>query len=235
VAVRFPPLEPAPTEVRFPDPRKLAPGDPVVAIGADFRPGTLLSAYRRGIFPWPQSRRVVAWCSMDPRAIFPLDHAPEFSRSLRRALRKSPWTVRVDHDFRGTMVACGANRPEGTWILPSLVTGYVQMHELGWAHSVEVYEGEELVGGIYGIAVGALFAGESMFHTKTDASKVAFAHLATRLYSSGFQVFDVQVMNPHLESLGCVDLSRDAYLDLAARAVAEPARPLPEALVTSSW
>jgi leucyl/phenylalanyl-tRNA--protein transferase len=171
---------------------------------------------------------------MDPRAVFPLDTAPEFSRSLRRTLRRTPWTVRVDHDFRGTMVACGANRPEGTWILPNLVTGYVQMHELGWAHSVEVYEGDELVGGIYGIAVGALFAGESMFHTRTDASKVAFAHLAARLYDAGFKVFDVQVMNPHLQSLGCVDMTRDAYLDLAAGAVEQPPRALPETL-SASW
>ena len=243
MAIPFPPIEPPRTAVRFPDPRGLAPGDPVIAVGTDFRPGTLVAAYRRGIFPWPQTKRDVIWCSMDPRAVFPLwpnwpngdrEEPPHWSRSLRRALRKTPWTIKVDHDFRGVVEACGKTRPEGTWILPSLVDGYVQMHELGWAHSVGVYDGDELVGGIYGIAIGAAFAGESMFHTRTDASKIAFAHLVTRLRAGGFVLFDVQVMNPHLESLGCVDMARGDYLDKVAAAVSLPPCPIVQT-ISASW
>jgi leucyl/phenylalanyl-tRNA--protein transferase len=230
------PIEPPSTGVRFPSPR--SPRAAVVlAVGEDFRPGTLLAAYRQGIFPWPhdvegRDDKVVAWFSPDPRAIFPIDEPARFSRSLRRTLRRHPWTLTVDADFRGTVRACGEVREEGTWIIPPLVEGYAALHDLGWAHSLEVWEERddgtrELVGGIYGVALGRAFCAESMFHKRTDASKVAFASLAARLRKGGYTLFDVQVMNPHLASLGCVELPRGAYLDwLEDAQKASPAEPL---------
>lgn len=223
------PTEPAPTEIRFPDPRD-APGD-VVAVGVDFRAGTLLSAYRAGIFPWPQSSRRVGWFSPDPRAIFPLEKTPHWSRSLRRAMRAKDLSITVDEAFADVMKACGDERREGTWIVPALVEGYARLFKLGWAHSVEVWETSEnakpvLVGGIYGVAIGRFFSGESMFHRRTDASKVAFAALVEKLRAADYELFDVQVQNPHLESLGIVEIPRDAYLDRLEAAIGKTAKPL---------
>jgi leucyl/phenylalanyl-tRNA---protein transferase len=215
--VPYPPIEPLRTHVRFPDPSRPGTRD-VLAVGCDFSTGTLLEAYRHGIFPWPHGEAkdgeepTVLWFSPDPRAIYPLEGAPHWSRSLRRTLRKCPYRVSLDEDFEGVMRMCGATRGESTWIIPELVKGYSELHRLGWAHSVEVWEGRELVGGIYGVSIGGLFAGESMFHTRTDCSKIAFATLVERLRAAGFVLFDVQVMNPHLESLGCVEVRRKDYL-----------------------
>jgi leucyl/phenylalanyl-tRNA--protein transferase len=226
--------------VSFPDPGR-ARAPEVLAVGCDFQPGTLLTAYRSGIFPWPHGDAVdpndpnagaplVLWFSPDPRAIFPLEHAPRWSRSLRRTLRHHPYEVTVDQDFAGVIRLCGETRARNTWIIPELVTGYVKLHELGWAHSVEVWEtyadgrARELVGGIYGVAIGGAFAGESMFHLRTDTSKIAFATLAGRLRAGGFTLFDVQVQNPHLESLGCVEIRRSDYLRRLRDAAARPAR-----------
>jgi leucyl/phenylalanyl-tRNA--protein transferase len=212
-----PPIEPPETRVVFPDPRRAGRRE-ILAVGVDFTPGTLLAAYRQGIFPWPQSRTLVPWCSPDPRAIFPLEEPPHWSRSLRRTLRKNPWRISVDEAFADVMRACGETRPEGTWISEEMIAGYAALHRLGWAHSVEVWEGAELVGGIYGVAIGGSFAGESMFHKRTDASKVAFATLAETLRARGYALFDVQVMNDHLASLGCIEIRRAAYLDRLTRA-----------------
>lgn len=192
-------------------------------MGCDFTPGTLLEAYRNGIFPWPHGEQsedgapLVLWFSPEPRTIFSLDDEAHWSRSLRRTLRKHPWEVTLDEDFAQVMHLCGETRANNTWIIPELVEGYIRLHELGWTHSVEVWEKtgpttRELVGGIYGVSIGGMFAGESMFHTRTDASKVAFATLATKLRASGFRLFDVQVQNPHLESLGCIEVPRREYL-----------------------
>jgi leucyl/phenylalanyl-tRNA---protein transferase len=215
----FPPIEPPPTRVSFPDPRRAGRRE-ILAVGVDFSAGTLLAAYRMGIFPWPQSRSLVPWCSPDPRAIFPLEEEPHWSRSLRRTLRIHPYSIRIDTAFEQTMRACGETRPEGTWITPEMIEGYGTLHRLGWAHSVEVWEGDELVGGIYGVAIGGLFAGESMFHRRTDASKIAFVALVERLRARGFVLFDVQVMNDHLASLGCIEIRRAGYLDRVERAIA---------------
>ncbi len=225
----FPPVEPEPTLVRVPDPRDAGDED-VVAIGADFRAGTLLEAYRHGIFPWPDSRGRVPWCSVDPRAIFEIADPPHWSRSLRRTLRLTPFTCTVDQAFREVITACGDERPDARWIVPRYLEAFCELHALGWTHSVEVWEGSgaerELVGGIDGVTVGGLFAGESMFHRRTDASKIAFATLVGALRASGYELFDVQVLNPHLESLGCVEIARDEYLDRVERAVARPALEL---------
>lgn len=207
----------------------------MLAVGADFAPGTLLSAYRAGIFPWPHGRDdddgddepVVLWFSPNPRAIFPLEEPPHWSRSLRRTLRQHPYEITVDEAFADVMRLCGETRDK-TWIIPDLVAGYVRLHQLGWAHSVEVWErsagGRELVGGIYGLALGGVFAGESMFHTRTDGSKIAFASLVERLRAGGFTLFDVQVQNPHLASLGCIEVPRRAYLARLAAALPRTAR-----------
>lgn len=229
----FPPIEPPPTRVRFPDPSRARAPD-VLAMGCDFSAGTLLHAYRQGIFPWPHAREeepegggdpLVLWFSPDPRCIFPLEEEPHWSRSLRRTLRHHPFEVTLDQDFAGVIRMCGETRAGETWIIPELVAGYLRLHELGWAHSVEVWErgpegSRELVGGIYGLAIGGLFAGESMFHTRTDASKIAFATLVHKLRAGGFRLFDVQVENPHLASLGCVEIPRADYLARVGEAIA---------------
>ena len=219
------PIEPAATGIRFPDPRRAGARE-VLAIGEDFRPGTLLTAYRAGIFPWPHETddgEVVAWFSPRRRTVLPLDRL-DWSRSLRRTLRKHPFRITVNHAFRDVMIACGSEREHGTWIIPSLVDGYVALHELGWAHSLEVWEGDALVGGIYGVVLGTAMCAESMFHRRTDASKIAFATLAERMRDAGYTLFDAQVMNPHLASLGCVEVPRGAYLDRLAEAIASRAR-----------
>ncbi len=218
-------IEPPDTGIRFPDPEE-ADEHGLLAVGVDFRPGTLLRAYRSGIFPWPQSERLVGWFSPDPRAIYPLEEEPHVSRSLRRTLKISDWTVRVDTAFTEVVTACGERRRGGTWITKNLLAGYRALFDLGWAHSVEVWEGEDLVGGIYGVAIGGLFAGESMFHRRTDASKVAFIHLVMRLRAAGYRLFDVQVQNPHIESLGCVEIPRTEYLARLKKALAVTPAPL---------
>jgi leucyl/phenylalanyl-tRNA--protein transferase len=230
VPVPFPPIEPPPTRVRFPDPARSRSPE-VVAIGCDFHPGTLVLAYRSGIFPWPhgdeehEGSPLVLWFSPDPRCIFPLDGELHWSRSLRRTLRIHPYEVTLDEDFEQVIAMCGATRAKNTWIIPELVEGYRALHRLGWAHSVEVWERPSspggkrtLVGGIYGVSIGGAFAGESMFHTRDDTSKIAFATLATKLKASGYSLFDVQVQNRHLASLGCIEIPRREYLARLAEA-----------------
>lgn len=243
VAVPFPPVEPPKAHVRFPSRPRRGASD-VVAVGCEFSPGTLLLAYRSGIFPWPHSGAdhdaaepgegpaarspLVLWFSPDPRAIFPLEGELHWSRSLRRTLRTHPYEVTFDEAFAEVMRACGEARAGGTWIIPELISGYEALHALGWAHSVEVWErtpaGRTLVGGIYGVSIGGLFAGESMFHRRTDTSKIAFATLAQRLKERKFGLFDVQVQNPHLASLGVVEISREAYLGRLAEALEKQPR-----------
>ncbi len=232
----FPPIEPPPSRVRFPDPHR--PRTPeVLAVGCEFSPGTLLLSYRSGIFPWPhggeetpEGAPLVLWFSPDPRAIFPLEEPLHWSRSLRRTLRSHPYQVTFDGDFAQVIRLCGETRADGTWIIPELVRGFTTLHEMGWAHSVEVWEvsssSRTLVGGIYGLAIGGLFAGESMFHLRTDTSKIAFATLAEKLRASGFALFDVQVQNSHLKSLGCIEIPRSEYLSRLARALALNSRIL---------
>ncbi|MCC6648826.1 MAG: leucyl/phenylalanyl-tRNA--protein transferase [Polyangiaceae bacterium] len=212
------PSEPAPSRFVFPDPRTGDGEAGVVGFGADFEPGTLLAAYRAGIFPWPNSRSV-PWCSPDPRGVLSLDARPEWSRSVRRA-RQRGFRITVDAAFDAVVERCAALREGHTWIRPELARGFAQLHELGWAHSVEVWRDDALVGGLYGLAIGASFAGESMFHTETDASKVAFSHLADGLFEAGFHYVDAQLPTPHLETLGVRAVPRDEFLPRLAIAVA---------------
>jgi leucyl/phenylalanyl-tRNA--protein transferase len=177
----------------------------------------VLAAYRSGIFPWPDSRDRLLWWSPEPRAILPLDRFHE-SRSLRRTRRRGVFRVTRDHACEQVVRHC-AERPEGTWITPRMIAAYVELHHLGWVHSIEVWCGETLAGGLYGVTVGGVFAAESMFHRVRDASKVAVASLVEHLSDSGFALLDVQLQTDHLSSLGAVEIARDEYLDRVKRAL----------------
>jgi len=216
------PVEPPPTRWTMPSDGPVDDSD-LVALGADLEPGTLLSAYRSGLFPMPFDRRRIAWFSPDPRGIVPLDGL-RVSRSLRRSIGR--FEVRMDTRFAEVMQACADPARNGGWINRSFVDAYSRLNELGWAHSVEIYArrrdgggDDELVGGLYGVRVGGLFAGESMFHRATDASKVALVHLVDWLNATGAELLDVQWTTPHLVSLGAVDVPRHEYLHRLAAAV----------------
>jgi leucyl/phenylalanyl-tRNA---protein transferase len=186
-------------------------------VGADLEPGTLLAAYRAGLFPMPVGRRRVGWWSPDPRGIVPLDTVP-VSRSLRASMRR--FRVTRDEAFTAVMTACGDPRRPHGWINREFIDAYSRLHRLGWAHSIEVWRDDELVGGLYGVRIGRFFAGESMFHLVTDASKVAFVHTVEWLRDSGATLFDVQWTTDHLSSLGAIDVPRAQYLRSLAEAVA---------------
>jgi leucyl/phenylalanyl-tRNA--protein transferase len=190
----------------------------IVGAGADLEPGTVLLAYRSGVFPMPLQRDdVIAWWSPDPRGVIPLDGL-RVSRSLRRSARR--FEIRIDSAFDEVIDTCAdPNRP-GRWISAAVRDAYVRLHELGWAHSVECWSLDDgtLAGGLYGVAVGGLFAGESMFHRATDASKVALVALVERMQDDGTggagRLLDVQWLTPHLESVGAIEVSRLDYLRL---------------------
>ncbi|HEV8473429.1 MAG TPA: leucyl/phenylalanyl-tRNA--protein transferase [Methylomirabilota bacterium] len=209
-----------PCRFRFPDPRG-ADEDGLVASGGDLEPATLLAAYRGGIFPWPAEGIDLLWWSPDPRAVLPPDGV-HVSRSLRRTLRQARFRVTIDAAFDDVIDACADRGGEGTWITPALRAAYARLHRLGWAHSVEVWAGGALVGGLYGVASGGLFAAESMFHRVHDASKVALVALGQHAGAVGVTLIDVQLPSPHLESMGAVTLARADYLDALALALARP-------------
>ena len=189
--------------------------DDLVAIGADLEPSTLIHAYANGLFPMPMNGKKIGWWCPVTRGIIPLNGL-SVSRSLQKHLKR--FTIRVDTCFAQVMKACGdPSRPHG-WINLEFIRAYSYLHAMGWAHSVEVFRDEQLVGGVYGVRVGKLFAGESMFHTQTDASKVALVALVALLEAAGITLFDVQWTTPHLASLGSVDISREEYLALLAQA-----------------
>jgi leucyl/phenylalanyl-tRNA---protein transferase len=186
-------------------------------------PKTLLDAYRHGIFPWPTLDGMICWWSPDPRALFPLDGV-HVSRSLGRTLRSGRFRCTQDTAFPDVVAGCADRGSVGTWITPVMARAYTRLHELGHAHSVEVWDaGGALVGGIYGVAVGAAFAGESMFSRATDASKVALVELAARLRVGGFRLFDAQLPTPHLASMGAVTVPRSTFLRLLRVATTVPA------------
>lgn len=183
-----------------------------MAVGGDLSPERLLYAYGRGVFPWYDEEQPLLWWSPDPRAVFELDGF-HLSHSLRRELKKGHFRVTFDQAFTQVMVGCAEEREGGTWILPEMVEAYGCLHRQGHAHSFEVWLGEELVGGLYGVQVAGLFAAESMFHRSTNASKVALAYAVGSLFAAGITLFDVQFSTPHLASLGVRVLSRTDYLD----------------------
>lgn len=198
-------------------------GGEVVAVGADLEPGTLLAAYRSGIFPMPARRGIPGWWSPERRGIIPLEPGRlRVSRSLRRSCRR--YEIRIDTAFDEVIAACADRRRPGRWIDRDIVRAYTSLHELGWVHSVEAWNDRGvLAGGLYGVAVGGLFAGESMFHRETDASKVALVHLVGVLRAAGDadrRLLDVQWVTPHLESFGAIGVTREEYhrrLEMALR------------------
>lgn len=219
----MPPVEPPACVWALPDPLA-ADDDGICGVGADLAPGTLLAAYRRGLFPMHLDRRArhLGWWSPDPRGVLPLDGV-RVSRSLRKSLPR--FEIRVDTAFDSVIAACAQPRPTGGhWIHPQVVAAYTELHRLGWAHSIEAWDVATgaLAGGLYGVAVGGLFAGESMFHRVTDASKVALLGLVELLDDDG--LLDVQWVTPHLASLGAVGI---AAADYQVRLAAALARPLP--------
>lgn len=204
----------------MPDPRLAEPGANVIGVGADLEPGTLLAAYRSGLFPMHLSDGSIGWWSPDPRGILPLD-AMRVTRSLRKSARH--FTVTFDRDFDAVVAGCADRPGEEPWINDEIVTAYRALHRLGWAHSVEVWREGTLVGGLYGIESGGLFAGESMFHRERDASKVALLALVERLHAcGGDRIVDVQWSTDHLASLGVIEVPRDDYLDLLPRVLGTP-------------
>lgn len=221
------PVEPPPSIWAFPPPEQ-ADETGIVAVGGDLEPGTLLSAYRSGLFPMPLGRRgELGWWSPEPRGVIPLAGL-QVSRSLRKSCRR--FEVRVDTAFEDVIDACAdPARPDG-WITRQIRDAYVRMHELGWAHSVEAWDpaSGELAGGLYGLAIGGLFAGESMFHRRSDASKVALVALVRMMTDQGNaaltqgRLLDVQWSTPHLARLGAQELSRRDYVDRVRRAIRLP-------------
>lgn len=209
----FPPLQ-----------RALRDPNGLLAVGGDLSPERLIAAYRHGCFPWYEEGQPILWWSPDPRMVVPPAEV-RVSRSLRKVIRQGRFTVTLNRDFPAVIKACAAPRTyaQGTWITPAIEQAYAELHRRGIAHSVESWDGTELVGGLYGIAIGRLFFGESMFSRATDASKVAFATLAQHLHNARFELIDCQMHTRHLESLGAREISRaafaqhlDRYLDMPA-------------------
>ena len=199
----------------FPDPAKAPKSEPL-AFGGDLSVGTLLDAYRHGIFPWFNPGEVIQWWSPDPRALFVVEdfHVP---RRLARTIRSGVFNCTIDTAFTRVMEGC-SEREEGSWIGPEVIDAYSDLHRAGHAHSVEVWRDGQLAGGVYGVRTGALFAGESMFARVTDASKVALVFLMQRLRERGFVALDAQILNSHTESLGAVNVPRALFLKLLAAA-----------------
>ncbi|MBA2773525.1 MAG: leucyl/phenylalanyl-tRNA--protein transferase [Nocardioidaceae bacterium] len=215
------PAEPPPTSWVFPDPSEV--DDDLVAVGADLEPATVLAAYRSGLFPMPLEQvpaQAMAWWSPARRGVLPLDGL-RVTRSMRQSAKR--FSVTVDEAFEQVLAGCADTSREGAWIDDQVTTAYRRLHELGWVHSVEVWHGTELAGGLYGVAIGGLFAGESMFHRYSDASKVALMALVD-LLSDGVdgRLLDVQWATPHLMSLGVVELERVDYLATLRQALAVP-------------
>jgi len=218
------PTAPAPTPWAFPPHETWDPEDDLVALGADLEPGTLVTAYASGLFPMPvalDGEDQLGWFSPVERGVLPLD-GMRISRSLRRSARD--FEVRIDTAFDQVVAQCGSReRPDG-WITPEFSRAYGRLHRLGWAHSVEVWRDGRLAGGLYGVSVGGLFAGESMFHRERDASKVALLALVELLSDehADRRVLDVQWQTPHLASLGVVRRPREEYLESLAQCLRLP-------------
>ncbi len=200
----------------------------LLAVGGNLAPQRLMHAYKSGVFPWYNDGQPILWWSPNPRAVlFP--HQLHISRSLRKSLRSGVFTVSFDRAFAAVISACQAARPgaSGTWITSEIKEAYCAMHHLGHAHSVECWQEGELVGGLYGLAFGQVFFGESMFSRVTNASKIAFAHAVIQLQTWGFKLIDCQVQSKHLQSLGAEDIDRGDFIELLRSYCDRPDHPLP--------
>jgi len=183
-------------------------------------PETLLTAYCRGVFPMTDSDGQIRWYTADPRGIIPLDafHVPHTLAQFMRS-PSSQFEIRINHSFEQTMRNCMIAHRGPSWISPELIKAYVRLHRLGFAHSVETYHGENLVGGLYGVSIGGAFFGESMFHYERDASKVALVHLVRRLRQRGYELLDAQAATEHLRRFGCIEIPASAYMKRLEKAV----------------
>lgn len=207
--------------IEFPDPRT-ADAEGLVVVGGDLQPDMLITAYSQGIFPWT-SEPMVSWWSPDPRAIF-IPSEFKLSKRMERAYRNTRMMFTFDRDFRGVITGCASAAGRGddnTWIDKNFIEAYCEMHRLGLAHSCEAWSDGKLVGGVYGIALRRFFAGESMFHTETNASTFALKYLMTFLAANGFELFDSQVINDHTRYLGAKEISREEYLTLLSKALTQ--------------
>ena len=213
-------------DLRFP-PVDLATPEGLLAVGGDLRPERLLEAYRHGIFPWYNEDQPILWWSPDPRTVLFPDKL-HISRSLKRSLRPGIFSVTLDTCFRDVMQHCAGPRPQypdgGTWITTEMLEAYTSLHELGYAHSVETWQEEELVGGLYGVALGGAFFAESMFARVSDASKVALVSLVRQLQAWGFRLMDCQQASHHVMALGAESISRRDFLDHLTGALTLPDR-----------
>ena len=192
----------------------------LVAVGGNLRPQTLVRAYRNGIFPWYNEGDPILWWSPDPRAIFEFDHF-YLSRRLVRTIRAGKFRLTINQAFDDVMRGCADH--EHTWITADMFAAYTRLHQLGHAHSIEAWQGDKLAGGVYGVALGGLFAGESMFYRVTDASKVALAYLLEYLQIRGFVLFDTQVLTEHTARMGAIEIPRSEYLERLQKALEVPA------------
>ncbi|HUF94240.1 MAG TPA: leucyl/phenylalanyl-tRNA--protein transferase [Candidatus Limnocylindria bacterium] len=215
-----PPAPVGRARIAFPDPRE-ADAEGFVAHGGDLEPATVIAAYRRGIFPWPFDGHELFWWSPDPRAVIPIDGL-RVSRRLARTLRRGACAVTINAAFEEVVAGCAAR--EETWITPGIRGAYGRLHALGWAHSVEVWRDGALAGGLYGLALGGLFAAESMFHRVTDASKIAMVALVQHARRVGVTLIDAQVPSAHIMAMGAVTMPRAEYLARLAEAVNRPVR-----------
>ncbi|WP_213991960.1 leucyl/phenylalanyl-tRNA--protein transferase [Sodalis sp. dw_96] len=207
----------SPNSLQFPAPTSaLHEPNGLLAFGGDLSPERLLIAYQQGIFPWYSPGDVILWWSPDPRAVlFPEEfHA---SRSLKRVMQRCPYRITLNHAFGEVMAACAERGLEGTWIGPEVEIAYQRLHDLGQAHSIEIWEGDTLVGGMYGVAQGALFCGESMFSRRDNASKIALLTFCRFFRQQGGKLIDCQVLNSHTASLGARDIPRRDYLALLSQ------------------
>jgi leucyl/phenylalanyl-tRNA--protein transferase len=217
-----------PREHVFPDPNRADPSG-LLGVGGDLHPARVLLAYRMGIFPWYSEGQPILWWSPDPRFVLYLRDL-RVQRSLAKRIRQRPYRITLDRAFDDVLVRCARTaRPgqDGTWITDAVRRAYLALHEAGHAHSVEAWEGDELVGGLYGVSVGMAFAGESMFSTRPDASKIAFVHVARQLARWGYPLVDSQVHTAHLERFGAREVPRATWLGELAGLVDQPGRPGP--------
>ena len=220
-------LNPADPRQAFPPVhRALLDPDGLLAVGGCLSPPRLLNAYRHGVFPWFNPGEPILWWSPNPRLVlFP--EQLHISHSLAKTLRKKSLTITIDHCFTDVMRACAEPRAyaAGTWISDDMLNAYQRLHQMGFAHSIEAWQQEHLVGGLYGVAIGQVFFGESMFHTVTDASKIVFAHLVQQLKAWNYQLIDCQIHTPHLSSLGAQNIDRQQFIAHLNRYCALAAHP----------
>ncbi len=208
-------------EIGFPDPQ-LAEEDGLLAIGGDLSPMSLLTAYSLGIFPWFNEGDPVLWWSLNPRLLCFPDEA-KFSKSLLRRIRRKEYQIKIDTAFREIITHCASTyrsgQTEGTWITEEVIEAYCKLHELGYAHSFETYQENKLIGGLYGLSIGSMFSGESMFHLQTDASKVAFYYLIQAAKLLGFDFIDCQQVTDHLQTMGGRSVPRTDFLKLLDKSI----------------